>query len=149
MDSPVHADVERIAALLGLAEPELGPATLEEALEELLEVAVDLLEGLGETLLRGARHATQRLFKVLDGADEVVVLCLEEPEPLVELTVLVVGDEVHGSDRGHLLLELDDPPPHRLEVAGGVVPGGERRPVHSVGSPRPLGGLLASPPALA
>src|SRR2546425_4392758 len=64
----VHAGVERIAALLGLDEPELGPATLEEALEELLEVAVDLLEGLGETLLRGARHATQRPFKVLDRA---------------------------------------------------------------------------------
>src|SRR5438034_180417 len=114
----LDAGVERIAALLSLDEPELGPAALEEALEELLEVPVDLLEGLRESLLCAPCHATQRLLEILDRADEVVVLRLKEPETLVELTVLVVGDEVHGPDRRQLLLELGDPRPHRLEVAG-------------------------------
>src|SRR2546430_2090174 len=81
----LHAGVERVAALFRLDEPELGPATLEETLEELPEVTVDVLKRLGEALLRAPRHAPQRFFEVFDRADEVVRLCLEEPEPLVEL----------------------------------------------------------------
>src|SRR5439155_19257446 len=140
----LDAGVERIAALLSLDEPELGPAALEEALEELLEVPVDLLEGLRESLLCAPCHATRARLGILVRADEVVVLRLKEPETLVELTVLVVGDEVHGPDRRQLLLELGDPRPHRLEVAGRVVPSGERRLVHTVRPPRLQPELLTS-----
>src|SRR5256886_6338952 len=144
----IDTGVERVTALFGLDQPELGPAPLEETLEELAEVAVDLLERLSEALLRAPRHATQRLFEVLDRGDEVVVLRLEEREPLVEFAVLVVGNEVHGPDRGQLLLELGDLRPGRSEVAGRVVVGGKRRRVYAIGAPRLLAELLPAHPAL-
>src|SRR5207247_8811582 len=81
---------------------QLGAAALEEALEDLAEVAVDLRERGGESVLGRARHAAERFFQVLDRRREVVVLRPQEREALVKLAVLLVGHEVHGTDGGQL-----------------------------------------------
>ena len=60
---------------------------------------VDLLERLHETVLRRAGHTTERLVEILDRRREIVVLRSKERQPLVELAVLVVGNQVDGTDR--------------------------------------------------
>ena len=140
----VDARVEGIAAFFGLHEPQLRAAAFEQPLEDLREVAVDLLEGLDEAFLRGVRHSPQRLLEVLDRRGEVVVLCAQKREPLVELAILLVGDEVDGADGGQFLRELSHPLAKRREVPVGIVAGQQRGRIHAV---RPLGverQLLAS-----
>src|SRR5262249_35683425 len=128
--------VERVAARLGLDQPQLGTASLEEPLEESAEVTVDLFERLDEAVLRRARHAAQRLVQVLDRRREIVVLSAQEREPLVELAILVVGDQVDRADRGQSLVELGHAGARRIEIARGVVRGKQRRRIDAVHSPR-------------
>src|SRR5207248_1414213 len=56
----IDAGVQRVTVLFRLHQPELRAAALEQPLKDLLEVAIDLLEGLGEALLRAPGHAGAR-----------------------------------------------------------------------------------------
>src|SRR5262245_29756610 len=108
-------------ALLGRHHAELGAPALEEPLEDLGEVPVDLVERFLETLLRGAGHATQRPVEIPHGLNEVVVLAPEELQALLQLSVLVIRDEV---DRAHALelgRELFVARLHGLDVSRGVM----------------------------
>src|SRR5439155_3905015 len=108
--------VEGVAAFFGLDQLQLGSPPLEQPLEEPAEVAVDLGECLDEPVLRGTRHSTQRLLEVLERSREVVVLIPKERQPLVELAVVVIGDQIHRTDRGEALLELGDPTSDAPEI---------------------------------
>ena len=66
----------------------------------------------------------------------------QERQALVELAVLVVGDQVDRTDGDEALLDRCDPLPHRAEVARRIVTGEERRGVHPVHPPRLLPELL-------
>jgi hypothetical protein len=84
-------------------------------------MAIDLLEGLGEALLGRARHAAERPLEVLDRGGEVVVLGSQKAETLVELAVLLVGDEVDGTDCLQAAVQLDHPLADGHQVARGIV----------------------------
>ena len=72
----------------------------------------------------------------------------QERQPLVELTVFVIGNQVHGPDRDKSLLELRHPLANRRELALGVEMREQRRGVHAVDAPCLLPELFASHPAL-
>src|SRR6267378_4300694 len=144
----LHTGVQRVSALFCLHQPQLGTPALEQPLEDLLEVGIDLLEGLGEAFLRAPGHPAQCLVEVLDRCDEVVVLCPEECEALVELAVLVVGDEVHGPDGDEPIVELRYAFTDAREVARRLVAGAQPGLVDAVDAPRLLPELLAPDAAL-
>ena len=145
----LDAGLERILAGLALDQPQLGATALEQALEELAEPDVDVLERLPEPLLGGPRHAAERLLQVLHRRDEVVVLGAQKCKPLVELAILLVRHEVDGAHRGELFLELLQPRPGQVHVLRGIVEGEERLGAPHVERPaRLLLELLAPDPPL-
>ena len=72
------------------------------------------------------------------------MLRAEEREPLVQLAVLLVGDQVDGADRLEALIQLGQALAHAGEVARGVVAGQQRRGVDAVRAIGLLGQLLAA-----
>src|SRR5262249_59792659 len=94
-------------------------------------------------------HAAQRGIESLHGLDEIVMLAAEELEPLLQLSVLVVRDQVDGAHALELLAQLFVAKAHRLQITGGVV-GSEQRvgTVYGVATSRLLKKLLAAHAAL-
>ncbi len=107
-------------------------------------MAVDLLERLGEPLLRGPGHPAQRLVEILDRRRQIVVLRPQERQTLVQLAVLLGGDQVDGADRLQPCVQLDQSLAHGDEIAAAIVQVAQRRGVDAVPAIRLLRQLLAA-----
>ena len=92
----LDAALERVGLVL---ERERRLAAAEKLGEHLLEVDLDLLEGLREELARGAVDFLDRLQDLILGREQVGLLAGEELVALLQLVVLGDGLEIDRPER--------------------------------------------------
>src|SRR6185295_7512687 len=78
----------------------------EEGHEDLSEGHIDCRKGLSEQVARSEIDLPNRRSQRLDGLHEVVALCAQKRLSLLELLMLVDGQDVHRTDLLDLLCEL-------------------------------------------
>src|SRR5690606_35951158 len=91
---------------VGVGEPDVALAALEEGLEDALEVGAYLVEGLEEDLARGAVDLADGGDEVVAGGDQIGALLEEEAEAAVLLRVLLDREHVDGPDGFELAGDL-------------------------------------------